>query len=78
MNETLEGEYEKVHGDRVEVFWVVTLCIVVVGYECFIFRVKMKAARRSYTLVCYQNTTRRHNPEDLDLKHHRREGLKTC
>jgi len=24
------------------------------------------------------NTTRRHNPEDLDLNHHRRESLKTC
>jgi hypothetical protein len=23
-------------------------------------------------------TTRRHNPEDLDLRHHRRENLKTC
>jgi hypothetical protein len=27
-------------------------------------------------LVSYHNTTRRHNPEDLDLKHHRREILK--
>jgi hypothetical protein len=29
----------------------------------------------SETLVSYQNTTRRHNPEDLDLNH-RRENLK--
>jgi hypothetical protein len=29
-------------------------------------------------LVTYHNTTRRHNPEDLDLNHHRRENLKTC
>jgi hypothetical protein len=28
----------------------------------------MKAARTSETLVSYSNTTRRHNPEDLDLK----------
>jgi len=28
-------------------------------------------------LVSYHNTTRRYNPEDLDLKHHRRESLKT-
>jgi hypothetical protein len=25
----------------------------------------------------YHNTTRRHNPEDIDLKHHRRENLKS-
>jgi hypothetical protein len=28
-------------------------------------------------LVSYHNTTRRYNPEDLDLKHHRREKLKS-
>jgi hypothetical protein len=27
----------------------------------------MEAARSSETLVSYQNTTRRHKPEDLDL-----------
>jgi hypothetical protein len=27
--------------------------------------------------VSYHNTTRRHNPEDVDLKHHRRESLET-
>jgi hypothetical protein len=29
------------------------------------------------TGTTYSNTTRRHNPEDLDLKHHRHESLKT-
>jgi len=29
------------------------------------------------TLVSRHNTTWRHNPEDLSLKHHRRESLKT-
>jgi beta-xylosidase len=28
------------------------------------------------TLVYYHNTTRRHNPEELYLKYHRRESLK--
>jgi len=35
----------------------------------------MEATLRSETLVSY-NTTLLHYPEDLDLKHHRRESLK--
>jgi hypothetical protein len=41
------------------------------------FTLKMGVARSWETLVPYYNTTRRHNPEDLDLKRHRRESLKT-
>jgi hypothetical protein len=37
----------------------------------------MQTAQISETLVSYHNTTRRHDPEDLDLKHHRLESLKT-
>jgi hypothetical protein len=69
---------------QIEVFWVVTPCSVV-GYQSFgglcclhvLFTLKMEAVRTSETLVFYYNTTRRHNPEDLDLKYHHGESLRT-
>jgi hypothetical protein len=38
---------------------------------------KVEVSSTSETSVSYHNTTRRHNPEDIDLKLHRREDLKT-
>jgi hypothetical protein len=58
----------------VEVFWVLTPGGVVVGKQRFedtCFTLKMETAQTSKTLLSY-NTTRCHNPEDLDSKHHSR------
>jgi len=48
---------------------------VMVGYHHFTLRIK--TAWTSESLVSYHNAIRRCNPEDLDLKHHHCESLKT-
>jgi hypothetical protein len=68
-----------------DVFWVVTPCSVVVGYQqrfrdpCCLHLHNpedLEVTLTSKTLVSYQNTTWRHNPEDHDLKRHGRESHK--
>jgi hypothetical protein len=73
---------------------VVTLCSIVVGCfrgQCCLhlqgepLRWRQHAPlKRWYVVsrravgVSYHDTARRHTPEDLDLKYHRRESLRTC
>jgi hypothetical protein len=45
--------------------------------RCLYPTLKLEAVRTSETAVSYHNITLRHNPEDFDLKHHRRENLKS-
>jgi len=54
---------------EVEVFWVVPPCSVLVGYRRFRVSYYLHlqySLKRWYPT--YHNTTRHHNPEDLDLK----------
>jgi len=52
---------------RVEVFWVLTPCNVAVGYQRFGGACCLHLQGEVFTLVSYRNTTRRQNPEYLDL-----------
>jgi len=58
---------------QVEVFWVVTKCNIVVGYQrfrgpwCLHIHPEDCEDESSETLISYHNTTLRHNPEDLDF-----------
>jgi hypothetical protein len=47
---------------QVEVFWVVTLCCFVIGYQRFRGSCCLHGSLK-------HNTTRRNNPEDLDLNY---------
>jgi hypothetical protein len=55
---------------QVEGFWVVTPCSAVVGYKLFGGPCCLHLQQRTWiseTLLPSCNTSRRHNPEDLDL-----------
>jgi hypothetical protein len=65
---------------QVEVLWFVTPCCVTVQYQCFgepcCFHLHPEDV--GSTVLSYQNTTRRHNSEELDLDlHHLHENLKS-
>jgi hypothetical protein len=60
---------------QVEVFWILTPCSGVVGYQRFYSALEMEAAWSPETLVSCHNATRRHSPEDVDLNLQRRENL---
>jgi hypothetical protein len=58
------------------VFRVEAPCSKVEVHQRFI-ALMIKAARTSETLVNFNQTTRRYNPEDSHLRTHRRENLKS-
>jgi hypothetical protein len=51
-----------------KVFWFVTPCSIVVGYQSFGGPCCFHLEGEPESLVSYRNTTRRQNPEDLDLQ----------
>jgi hypothetical protein len=60
---------------KVEFFWVLRPCSVVVGYQRFrgpCFTLQLEATGSSETSASYYSIARRNNPEEFDLNLHRR------
>jgi hypothetical protein len=62
---------------QVEVLWVVTMCSVIAGW-CLHLQGEERGNMDLRNLMSYNNTTRHHNTEDLNLKYDRLESLKTA
>jgi len=62
---------------RVEVLWAATRCSVVVRYQRFWGPYCLHLRLLSYHNTTQHNTTRRHNPEEVNLNLHRRRNPKT-
>jgi hypothetical protein len=60
---------------QIEVFWVVTPCNVLIRYQRFRGPCCLHLQGEVKHLYPTATLTRRHNPEDLDLKHHSRERI---
>jgi len=60
------------HGGEVQmaVFWVVMPCSDAVGYKYFdgLWCFRLQGERSSEMLLSYRSTTRRHNPQDVNLR----------
>jgi hypothetical protein len=74
----IDGVYKSITNWINEVLHLVSSPVLRCDALCYgrILLLKMEAAWTSETLISHHKTTRRHNPEELDLNLHLRENLK--